>query len=43
MEDARAFCKKNHSDLIVIVGQSERKFIYKQVKDQTCASVVFCQ
>uniref|UniRef100_A0AAR2LBX1 Macrophage mannose receptor 1 n=1 Tax=Pygocentrus nattereri TaxID=42514 RepID=A0AAR2LBX1_PYGNA len=30
MEDARAFCKKNHSDLVVITGQTERKFIWKQ-------------
>lgn len=35
MEDARASCKKNHSDLVVITGQTERKFIYKQVKDPT--------
>lgn len=35
METARAYCKKNHSDLVVITGQSERKFIYKQVKDRT--------
>lgn len=35
MDSARAFCKKNHSDLIVITGQTERKFIFKQVKDQT--------
>ncbi|KAI4893218.1 hypothetical protein NFI96_010660 [Prochilodus magdalenae] len=31
MEDARAYCKKNHSDLIVITGQTERKFIWKQI------------
>ncbi|XP_026888044.2 macrophage mannose receptor 1-like isoform X2 [Electrophorus electricus] len=31
MEDARDFCKKNHSDLIVITGQTERKFIWKQI------------
>lgn len=35
MEDARTFCKKNHSDLVVITGQSERKFLYKQVMDRT--------
>uniref|UniRef100_A0A8B9LTS7 Mannose receptor, C type 1a n=1 Tax=Astyanax mexicanus TaxID=7994 RepID=A0A8B9LTS7_ASTMX len=32
MDDARAFCKKNHSDLVVITGQTERRFIWKQVK-----------
>uniref|UniRef100_A0A4W4DYJ2 Macrophage mannose receptor 1 n=1 Tax=Electrophorus electricus TaxID=8005 RepID=A0A4W4DYJ2_ELEEL len=31
MEDARDFCKKNHSDLIVITGQTERRFIWKQI------------
>ncbi|KAL6490387.1 hypothetical protein MHYP_G00007320 [Metynnis hypsauchen] len=31
MEDARAFCKKNHSDLVVITGQTERKFLWKQI------------
>ncbi|XP_066514867.1 macrophage mannose receptor 1 isoform X2 [Hoplias malabaricus] len=31
MEDARANCKKNHSDLVVITGQTERKFIWKQI------------
>ncbi|XP_027025200.1 macrophage mannose receptor 1 isoform X1 [Tachysurus fulvidraco] len=31
MDSARAFCKKNHSDLIVITGQTERKFIFKQI------------
>lgn len=35
MESARAFCKNNHSDLIVITSQTERKFIYKQVKNLT--------
>ncbi|XP_055073374.2 macrophage mannose receptor 1 [Misgurnus anguillicaudatus] len=31
MEDARAFCKKNHADLVVITGQTERKFLWKQI------------
>ncbi|XP_076829471.1 macrophage mannose receptor 1-like isoform X2 [Brachyhypopomus gauderio] len=31
MEDARDFCKNNHSDLIAITGQTERKFIWKQI------------
>ncbi|RXN31634.1 macrophage mannose receptor 1 [Labeo rohita] len=30
MEDARSFCKKNHADLVVITGQTERKFLWKQ-------------
>lgn len=31
MEDARLFCKKNNGDLVVITGQTERKFVWKQV------------
>lgn len=31
MEDARSFCKKNNADLVVISGQTERKFLWKQV------------
>lgn len=31
MENARLFCKKNHADLVVITGQTERKFLWKQV------------
>ncbi|XP_073715682.1 macrophage mannose receptor 1 isoform X3 [Misgurnus anguillicaudatus] len=31
MEDARAFCKKNHADLVVITGQAERRFLFKQI------------
>ncbi|XP_067302919.1 macrophage mannose receptor 1-like [Pseudorasbora parva] len=31
MEDARSFCKKNHADLVVITGQTERKFLWKQI------------
>lgn len=33
MEEARAFCKKNHADLAVMTGETERKFIWKQVND----------
>ncbi|XP_062849166.1 macrophage mannose receptor 1 [Trichomycterus rosablanca] len=35
MEDARAFCKKNHSDLVVITGNTERKFLWKQISRGT--------
>ncbi|TSL34563.1 Macrophage mannose receptor 1 [Bagarius yarrelli] len=35
MDSARAYCKRNHSDLIVITGQTERKFIYKQISRGT--------
>ncbi|KAM6451461.1 macrophage mannose receptor 1-like isoform 1-T1 [Liasis olivaceus] len=31
MEDARAFCKKNFGDLLVIEGNTERKFILKYI------------
>ncbi|XP_002663014.2 macrophage mannose receptor 1 [Danio rerio] len=31
MEDARSFCKKNNGDLVVITGQTERKFVWKQI------------
>uniref|UniRef100_A0A8C1LC99 Macrophage mannose receptor 1 n=1 Tax=Cyprinus carpio TaxID=7962 RepID=A0A8C1LC99_CYPCA len=31
MEDARSFCKKNNADLVVISGQTERKFLWKQI------------
>ncbi|XP_065117892.1 macrophage mannose receptor 1-like isoform X3 [Paramisgurnus dabryanus] len=31
MEEARAFCKKNHADLVVITAQTERKFLWKQI------------
>lgn len=31
MEEARAYCKKNFGDLAVITGESERKFLWKQV------------
>ncbi|ROL48296.1 Macrophage mannose receptor 1 [Anabarilius grahami] len=31
MEDARSYCKKNHADLVVITGQTERKFLWKQI------------
>ncbi|KAI4806365.1 hypothetical protein KUCAC02_017193 [Chaenocephalus aceratus] len=31
MEAARAFCKKGFGDLAVITGESERKFLWKQV------------
>lgn len=32
METARAFCKKNFGDLVVITGESERKFLWKLVR-----------
>uniref|UniRef100_UPI0037E8EC41 macrophage mannose receptor 1 n=1 Tax=Semicossyphus pulcher TaxID=241346 RepID=UPI0037E8EC41 len=31
MEGARAFCKKNFGELAVITGESERKFLWKQI------------
>ncbi|KAJ8010370.1 hypothetical protein DPEC_G00074360 [Dallia pectoralis] len=31
MEEARAFCKKSFGDLVVITGESERKFLWKQI------------
>ncbi|XP_076014204.1 macrophage mannose receptor 1 [Genypterus blacodes] len=31
MEDARAFCKKNFGELVVITGESERKFLWKKI------------
>ncbi|XP_073715681.1 macrophage mannose receptor 1 isoform X2 [Misgurnus anguillicaudatus] len=31
MEEARDFCKKNHADLVVINGQTERRFLWKQI------------
>lgn len=31
MESARAFCKKNFADLVVITGESERKFLWKLI------------
>uniref|UniRef100_A0A4W5L1V1 Macrophage mannose receptor 1 n=1 Tax=Hucho hucho TaxID=62062 RepID=A0A4W5L1V1_9TELE len=31
MDEARAFCKKNFGDLVVITAESERKFIWKQI------------
>uniref|UniRef100_A0A3Q3VSG6 Macrophage mannose receptor 1 n=1 Tax=Mola mola TaxID=94237 RepID=A0A3Q3VSG6_MOLML len=31
MEAARAFCKKNFGDLVVITGESERTFLWKQI------------
>ncbi|CAN9506368.1 unnamed protein product [Ophioblennius macclurei] len=31
MESARAFCKKQFGDLVVITGDSERKFLWKQI------------
>ncbi|XP_051570049.1 macrophage mannose receptor 1-like isoform X2 [Myxocyprinus asiaticus] len=31
MEDARMFCKKNHADLVVITGKTEKKFLWKQI------------
>ncbi|XP_073715679.1 macrophage mannose receptor 1-like isoform X2 [Misgurnus anguillicaudatus] len=34
MEDARAFCKKNHADLVVITGEAERKMLFEWIKDK---------
>lgn len=34
MEAARAYCKKNFGELAVITGDSERKFLWKQVKNK---------
>ncbi|XP_056155303.1 macrophage mannose receptor 1 [Lampris incognitus] len=31
MEEARAFCRKNFGDLVVITGESERKFLWKKI------------
>ncbi|XP_065117903.1 macrophage mannose receptor 1-like isoform X1 [Paramisgurnus dabryanus] len=31
MEEARDICKKNHADLAVINGQTERRFLFKQI------------
>ncbi|XP_029313971.1 macrophage mannose receptor 1 [Cottoperca gobio] len=31
METARAFCKKGFGELVVITGESERKFLWKQI------------
>ncbi|XP_070709201.1 macrophage mannose receptor 1 [Pempheris klunzingeri] len=31
MESARSFCRKNFGELAVITGESERKFIWKQI------------
>ncbi|XP_043920561.1 macrophage mannose receptor 1 isoform X2 [Protopterus annectens] len=31
MEQARAFCKKNFGDLAVIDGESERRFVWRQI------------
>lgn len=33
MEAARAFCKKNFGELVVITGESERKFLWKQARN----------
>ncbi|XP_029003075.1 macrophage mannose receptor 1 [Betta splendens] len=32
MEAARAFCRKNFSELVVITGENERRFLWKQVQ-----------
>ncbi|XP_024910181.1 macrophage mannose receptor 1-like [Cynoglossus semilaevis] len=34
MEAARAYCKKNFGELAVITGDSERKFLWKQIKKE---------
>lgn len=33
MESARAFCKKNFGDLVIITGESERKFLWKKARN----------
>uniref|UniRef100_A0A8D3BXW4 Mannose receptor C-type 1 n=1 Tax=Scophthalmus maximus TaxID=52904 RepID=A0A8D3BXW4_SCOMX len=35
MEAARAYCKKNFGELVVITGESERKFLWKQLAKGT--------
>ncbi|XP_056290315.1 macrophage mannose receptor 1-like [Pseudoliparis swirei] len=35
MESARAVCKKNFGDLVVITGESERKFLWKQIAKES--------
>ncbi|KAM9332480.1 macrophage mannose receptor 1-like isoform 2-T2 [Pholidichthys leucotaenia] len=35
MEDARGYCKKNFGDLVVITGESERVFLWKQISRDT--------
>uniref|UniRef100_A0A669CF10 Macrophage mannose receptor 1 n=2 Tax=Oreochromis niloticus TaxID=8128 RepID=A0A669CF10_ORENI len=35
MEAARAYCKKNFGELVVITGESERKFLWKQISRGT--------
>lgn len=35
MEPARAYCKKNFGDLAVITGESERRFLWKQISRGT--------
>lgn len=32
MDAARAYCQKNFGELAVITGESERKFLWKQVR-----------
>ncbi|XP_030635018.1 macrophage mannose receptor 1 [Chanos chanos] len=31
MDEARAYCKQNHGDLVVISGHTERRFLWKQI------------
>lgn len=33
MEAARDYCRKNYGELVVITAESERKFIWKQVRN----------
>ncbi|KAM6977347.1 macrophage mannose receptor 1 [Aplochiton taeniatus] len=35
MDQARAFCQKNFGDLVTITGESERKFLWKQIVKTT--------
>lgn len=35
MESARDFCKKNFGDLVIITGESERKFLWKKARNSS--------
>ena len=42
MESARAYCKKNFADLAVITGDSERKFLWKLVRNSEFSFLSTC-